>query len=85
MEMETLGWRGVNCCDYSVSPTEAVPEAISVLVDMQQQGLVLISVAHISTRDYGPPLLWAATWEHVDVQWQCRIDPTPHRLLHSVE
>lgn len=66
-------------------PIGATLKAVPVFVNMQQQGLVSISMVNISTREHWTSFFWAANWDHIDIQWQCRTDSTPHALLHSVE
>lgn len=42
-------------------------------------------VAHITTREHGDTLVWAAARDHGDVQGLCRTGPVLHWLWHSRE
>ena len=53
--------------------------AMSESMTMQWQGLMLMSMAHFTTRD----LVWMATQDHVDVQDLYRTGPTPHWMQPS--
>ena len=50
---------------------------------MQQQGTMLMSVAHITTREYGEVPGQAATGDHVDIQRFCLTGSTYHWMQYS--
>lgn len=52
---------------------------------MQQQGSVLMSTTHITTRKYGDVPGLAAAMDHMDVQGLYRTDPVFHQLWCSGE
>lgn len=50
---------------------------MSVSLVMQQQGLVLMSLAHITLKTMQVFLVWAAFWDYVDIHGGlCRVGPT---------
>lgn len=70
----------------SDQPCHPEPWAMSASVAMQLQGSVLMSMAHITTREHGDPsVVGAATGDHVDVQGLYRADSIPHWLWYSGE
>lgn len=60
-------------------------KAMTGSMAMQQQGAASTFVAHITTKDYGDALVWAVTWDHIDIQGLCRAGSTPHWLWHAGE
>lgn len=72
--------------EWPAPPPEAMVESQPVLllkamsgsVAMQQQGAVSMSVAHITTKDHMDALVWAVSWDCIDVQGLCRTGSTPH-------
>lgn len=44
-----------------------------------------MSMGHITTKDGGTSLVWAATRDHVDVQGLYRVGLALHSLLHSAK
>ena len=61
--------------------------AMTRSMTMQQQGLVLMSVAHITRRDHRRFLVWTTTSDHMDVQelCVCRTDPSSYCVEGSEE
>lgn len=52
---------------------------------MQWQGLVSLSMVHITKREHGASMVRAAARDHVEVQGLCITGPAPHWLRASGE
>lgn len=52
---------------------------------MQWQGLVSMSIVHITKREHGASMVRAAARDHVEVQGLCITGPAPHCLRASGE
>ena len=72
----TDGWRGLACCEWSALPPGAMvirsqPEiplrTMSESIATQQQGLVSMSMPHVTIREHEDSLVGAANGNYVDV------------------
>ena len=61
LELTTGGWKAIACCEYPALPSETMVKShlmlmirsMSAPMTRYLQGLVSISVVHITTRDHG--------------------------------
>lgn len=71
MELETGGWRGLDCCELPAPSTGAMVrsqvelplKAISSFVAVQLQELLSMSMDYIINRKHGTAPGWASFWE----------------------
>lgn len=71
MELQTGGWRGLDCCELPAPPTgvmgrsqvELPLKAISSFMAFQLQGLLSMFMDYIINRKHGDVPGWASFWE----------------------